>query len=116
MSFVALKFIISVAFAVAPAETTRTSLSPPAPPKSFTVSVFSSTLNVSLPIPPVMISSPAPPVMISAPLPPEIISTSPPPEIISEPSPPVRVSLPVPPTILNAFEVPVAADTLIVTS
>ena len=39
-----------------------------------------------------------------------------PPEIISEPSPPVRVSLPVPPTILNAFEIPVAADTSIVTS
>ena len=64
---VAVKAPVTVAFAVAPPETT----SPSPPERSVTLSTPASTLKMSLPAPPVRVSLPAPPVRVSAPTPPE---------------------------------------------
>ena len=94
VTFVAVKPAIPVAANVAPASiTTTSSSSPPAPPRSKTVSVPTST---------VIISFPAPPVIMSLPAPPAIVSTSPPPVIVSTWAPPVIISAPAPPIIAKA--------------
>ena len=87
---VAVNELISAAFNIAPALTTKISLPVP---KSVMLSVPESTLKVSSPALPVRLSLPAPPVIISFP---------PFPVIISAPLPPFSVSTAAPPVIVKA--------------